>query len=150
MTVRADGKKTPCLVECGLVPDRRQYIEHFAFVGRCVTDAIGRKQRQMQRPRYVDGCPVSPLLFAIEVSLELDVDILRTEDRDKPFDLFTRSANATSRKRRGQRPFLASGKADQALVMLFDIGKQGCALGLLSGAQFVPGDQTAEILVAGA
>src|ERR1700722_16858893 len=93
-----DCQQTSGEIKRGLVADRGKKIEDFSLIRSRVAYAIGSEQRQLQRPGNIDGSAIPPFLFAIEVTLNLDVDILRTEDRDKTLNLFSTCVKAAPRK----------------------------------------------------
>src|SRR5580658_4908280 len=93
---------------------RRKDIEYLAVVCRGVTDSIGCKDRQFQRPRDSDCRLIAPLLLTFTMTLDFDVNAASSENRYQPFDRLTTCLLTTAHKRGGQRAFVATGEADQA------------------------------------
>ena len=84
----------------------------------------------MQRARNANGRLVAPLLFALLVALQLDIDILAAEDSHQLFHRRAAFSFAAARQRRGQRPLIAAGHADQAARVLPQIVERGRAFAL--------------------
>ena len=82
------------------------------------------------------------------MTLQLDVDVLWTEDVYQPFDNFAAGRLTAMHQRRGQGPFLTAGQAYQAGGVLLQIGKVGSAF-LLGGLPHLEaGYQLTEVLIA--
>jgi hypothetical protein len=55
-------------------PDCREHIQHLSVVRLCITDAVGRQERKPQTLRDRDSGFVASFLFAIAMTLELDIN----------------------------------------------------------------------------
>jgi hypothetical protein len=60
----------------------RKDVEHFTLIRSAITDTTRRQQRQVQRTRNTNRRTVAMLLFAVEMALQFDVDVARTEELD--------------------------------------------------------------------
>jgi len=89
------------------------------------------------------------LFFAIEVALDLDVDISRAKDVDQLLDGLPCSVIASACQCSGQRPFTATCQADQSFAVFLEITRERRAFGLRTLAQFEMGGEAAEILISG-
>ena len=80
MPLRIQRQQAARRIERFAMTDAGEYIEDFALVRRRIVDAARRQQRQVERPRNADRRAVAMLFLAVEVALQFDVDITRTED----------------------------------------------------------------------
>ena len=72
-----------------MVADGGEDVAEFAVLRGGVADAVGGEQRKMQRSGDVEGGAVAGFLFAMEMALQFDIDIVGAEDVrqvDRPGD----------------------------------------------------------------
>ena len=65
--------------ERGFVMQAGEDIEHFALRSGGVADAVGGDQRQFETAREIDRGLIARFFFAIEMALEFDIDVARSE-----------------------------------------------------------------------
>ena len=80
--------------------------------------------------------------------LQLDIDILRSEDANQPFDSFAACLFAAAHQGSGQRAFIATRQADQPGGVLLKIVECGRAFLLGCLAHLELRDELAEVLIA--
>ena len=97
-----------------MVADGGEGVAQLAALRDGVADAVGGEQRKMQRVGDVDGGAVAGFLFAMEMALQFDVDIVGTEDSDELIDLATSFVDAALLQSRCEWAFVAAGEADEA------------------------------------
>ena len=89
-----------------------------------------------------------PLLFALAVALDFDIDAISAEDSYQPHDDLAASVFTTAYERSGERAFVASSEADQAGGVLLQVVEGGGALGLDLLPHLEMGDEPAKVLIA--
>ena len=114
MTLAVHGQQAACLVQLDMVADGGKEVLNLALIRRRITNAVGGNHRQTERTCNADRSLVAPLFLALLVALQFDINVLVTEDAYELFDCFAAGCFTAARERRGQRPFVASGQADQA------------------------------------
>lgn len=72
-----------------MVADGGEGVAQFTRFDGGVANSVGGQQRKMQRMGDVDGGAVARFFFALEMTLQFDVDIFVTEDGDESIDLPT-------------------------------------------------------------
>ncbi len=135
------------MVKIGMLSHRGKQVQHLALVRRRVAHPIGRKHRQLQRPRNSQCSLIAPLLLALLVALHLDIHALSSENSHQPLHNSAPCLLAAARQRSGQRTFIPSGQAHQSRRVLLQIlpGRGAFALRLLP--QLELGHQLAKILI---
>ncbi len=129
--------------------DGGERVAEFAIFRGGVAHAIGREQRKIERPGNCDGSAVASFFFPMEMALQLDIHIAAAKNSNQLLDLLAGFFDAAMLQSGGQRPVRAAGQANEAVGMLFQFFLLDCALTFLR-AQLHFGDQSAEILIAGA
>ena len=145
-------EQTARLGERGFVMEAGEDVENFALDFRRVADAVGRDEGQLESAGEIDGGLIARFFLAIEMALQFDIDVAGSERAGEAGEGF---GGVVVLQREGERAFVASGEAEQAVGELGEIFKRGGRLIarlriFRSSAQFHAGDQAAEILIAGA
>ena len=129
-----------------MVPDAREHVEEMPVLAADEPRGVGGEQREAValclRPE-----PVVPgLLAAVEMALELGVDVEAAVDADQPVEKGARPVDVAAGEAPGHRPLLAAGETDEAAGVLGEVaeGRRPLALGR---AHLDPGDEPAEVLV---
>src|ERR1019366_6057678 len=73
------AQETPSRIESLAMAYASKDVEHFALIRSAIADTTRRQKRQVQRTRNANRRTVAMLFFAVEVALQLDVDVARTE-----------------------------------------------------------------------
>src|SRR5580692_6856045 len=129
--------------------NRGESVAEFASFGSGVADSVGGQQRKIQRTRDIDRRAIAGFFFALEMTLQFNVDVAGAKDSYQLIDDSPRFVDATLPQRSGQRAFRAAGEADESGSVLLQFVGTDRALAFLR-AQLHLGDQAAKILVAGA
>ena len=130
MALGVDGEQPAGFMNGGLVADAGENVERFAGFGRGVAHAVGGEERQAVMAGEIDESLVERFFGAIVVALEFDEDVLCAEQFEE--------AGVGTR-----------GEADQALRELGEFFGSGRAFAFFR-AHLHAGDQSAEVLIAGA
>ena len=65
-----------------MVTNRGKHIQNLAVIRRCIPNTVGSKHRQAQALGNADRSLVAPFLLTFVMALNLDIDILSSEDSD--------------------------------------------------------------------
>src|SRR5208283_6060904 len=89
-------------------------IAKFALPSRGVTDAIGRKQGNLERVGNFDGGAIAGFLLPMKMALQFHVDAVMAKNVRQPLDPVARFFHATVSESKGQRSVVVAGKANQS------------------------------------
>src|SRR6266851_578270 len=101
MALTIERQKTACTVEFRMVANCRKEIQHLTVIRGGVPHAVGCNHRQLQGTGDAKRRLVPPLLFALVMPLQLDVDTAGTEDANQPLDRLAASFLTAAHQRRG-------------------------------------------------
>ena len=73
-----------------MITQRSEYVSKLSGFGGGIAHTISRKQRKLQRDSDFNCSTVAKFLFAAEVPLELDINILSPENVNETFDGISR------------------------------------------------------------
>ena len=121
-------EKTARMVEFRMIANCRKKVQHLAVICCGVPDTVGRNDRQLHRPGDAKRRLVPPLLFALMMSLQFNIDIPGAEDMHQMFGRLAAGLLSTAHQRGGQGPLIASGQAHQTGGVLLKIAEGCCAL----------------------
>src|SRR4051812_24977799 len=93
--------------------DGGEHIEYFALGRSRVLHAIGSDDRQLEAARDRKRGMVACFFVAIEMPLQLDIDIFASKDAHELLDRAPAFFDPTARERCRERAFVASGQADE-------------------------------------
>src|SRR5581483_2158896 len=88
-------------------------VVQLALYGSRIADAIGGEQRQMKGLGKFQGRLVARFLIAMEVALQLDINILATKNSDQRIHGAACRFYAANGERCGQRSFLTTREANE-------------------------------------
>ncbi len=114
MALGIAGEKASGSGEGAVMADAGEDVEDFALRRLRVANAVGREQRQFQLARDFDGGLVAGFLFAAEVALQFDIDIVTAEYFAELLDGCGRGFDSALSEGVCERAFIASGEADEA------------------------------------
>ena len=117
-----------------MVANAGEDVQHFALVRKRMADAIGGQQRQRQFARDLQRRLIARFFLAAEMPLQFDIDILAAEKIAELQDALRRLLHPSLPQRMRQRPFFASGKADQAGGAAGDFFRRNAAFAFLRAA----------------
>jgi hypothetical protein len=89
MTLTVFRQQPACTIKLGMVPNGGEEIKDLAIVGVCVPNSICREERKFQGSRNSNCCLIAPFLFTLIVSLQFNINVLRTEDSYDSFNHLT-------------------------------------------------------------
>jgi len=112
MPVTVEGEQPTCLIEFDMMADSGEQILNLAVVVCGVADAVGSNERQAERVCDTNCRLIAPLLLALMVPLQLDENVLLSEDADELFDGRAACRFAAACERRGQGTLVSAGQAD--------------------------------------
>ena len=118
MALTVKREQAAGMIEIGVVANRGKEIQDFAVICRGIANAVRREHRQAAAMRDTNRSLIAPLFLALMMALKLDVDIIRPEDADQPFDRLAASFFTAAHQSSSQRAFVATGQANQARGVL--------------------------------
>ena len=89
-------------------------VAQLAGFGSGVADSVCGQQWKIQRAGDVDCGAVAGFFFALEMTLQFDVDVFRPENADELIDLAASFVDAAVLQGCSERAFAAAGEADEA------------------------------------
>ena len=143
-----DSEQAARLIEFDMMPDSCKQILNLAVVFNRVANAVRCDQRKVQGMCDADSSLIPPLLFALPMALQFDIDVPAAEDTHHLFNCLACRRFATTRERRGQRALIPSREADQTGGVLAEIVEVRCALALRGLTHLELRDELTEILIA--
>src|SRR4051812_12192781 len=108
MTLSVDRQQAARMVKCGVMTNGGEEVKHLTFVGRGIANAVRRYDRQLERVSEINGNLIPPFLLALLVSLQFDIHIARTIDRDQLLQRLPACLRTAFDESGGQWPFVAS------------------------------------------
>jgi hypothetical protein len=126
----------------------REDIEDFPVISRGVSDSIGGKHWQLQRPCDADGHLIAPLLLAFPVALDFDIHTVFAEDSYQPFGYFAACFLASADERCGQWAFVSTCEANQAGRVSLEVIEGSRTFALDTLPYLEAGDELTKILIA--
>ena len=134
-----------------MIADAGEHIGDLSLRARRVTNAIRGQQREFQTPRNFDDRMIARFLCAIEMTLQLGINILTTKDFNQLFcGSFCFSVSSVVQSFRN-RSIVITSQANQSFCIFSQFIRRHRAfprLYMLRHAQLHQGDQPAEILIA--
>src|SRR6266849_347230 len=132
-----------------MMTDGGEHIHDFTITDRCMAYAVGCEDGKTQCPRNSDCGLVAVFLSAVAVTLQFNINIAWTEQVHESLDFAQTFVESATRKGGREWAFVASRETDQTFGVLLNICEHCSAFGFRVFPQFVTGNQTAQVLVAG-
>jgi hypothetical protein len=76
------SEQSPSLIQVSAVTNCTKNVEDFAVVSGRVSSAVRGECRQFERMRNTECGLIAPFLFALLMTLNLDIDVTSAEDFD--------------------------------------------------------------------
>ena len=115
-----------------------------------VANAVGGDERQLERARNADRGLIPPLLFALAMSLQFDVNIIAAKNARELLNHIAPCIFSAAHQRCCERALVATGQADEACCVLLKIVAVRGAILLGCFAHLELRNELAEILIPGA
>jgi hypothetical protein len=101
MPLTIERQKTAGVIEFGVMMYCGKEVQNLPLVTRGVADSIGRQDWKLQGTRDPYRSLIPPLLLALAMPLQFDVDVVRAEDTNQLFDGLTACLFASAHQRSG-------------------------------------------------
>ena len=101
-------QQTSGSVERAMIADTGKHIEDLPLFTSAILRTLCRQQRQIQAARKFHCSLITDFLRAIVVTLQLNINIVVTVNRNKLIEQFSAGLDAPLRKRMRQRPFVSA------------------------------------------
>src|SRR5579871_443130 len=113
MPLAIHRKQASGAVEFSVITDSCKEVENLSVVTGCIAYAVGCDYRQAQRSRYAQRSLIAGFFISFAMTLQLDVDILRPKDANKPFENLPPGCFTAAHQRCSQRAFISAGQTDE-------------------------------------
>src|SRR2546423_4732752 len=133
-----------------MIANASEDIGNLPLGAPCITHPIRRQQRKFQAARNFDQRMIARLLLAVEMTLQLGINILFAENIDESLRGSLCILGVSVVKVVRNWPFIGSRQANQSFRILSQFIKRHCALAwlcMLWHAQLHQSDQMTKILI---
>jgi hypothetical protein len=132
--------------KCDLVVQAGEDVEDSTLRGGGMADAVGGHERQLHGPRELHHRLIAPFLFAIQVPLQFNIDVVTPEQADESIESFAPGMA-------GERAFHSAGDTEQPVGEFREIIRGSSRFKarfriLRARAEFHAGDQATQVLIA--
>ena len=135
-----------------MIANAGEHIRDLSLPAHGVTNSIRRQQRQFQSARDFDYRMIACFFIAIEVALQLSIDIPLTKNINQPLRISLCTSVSSVVKIFRQQPIAPTSQTNQPFRMLRQFiwrHRTFAGLCMLRHAHFHQSDQTTKILIAG-
>ena len=135
-----------------MIANAGEHLRDLSLPASRVTNSIRRQQRQFQAARNFDYRMIARFFIAIEVALQLSINISSAKDINQPLRVSLCTSVSSVVKILRQQPIASSSQANQPFRTLRQFIWRHCTfagLCMLRHAHFHQSDQTTKILIAG-